>query len=87
MTDWSFETYEPVFQDRASLSRKVFVRTIPVLAAFSFSAAVALRLAGGLAGEAAAPSQIRLARAAQSPAQSPDAGKAGANPPPPRSPM
>ena len=73
MTDWNFETYEPVFQDRASLSRKVFVRTVPVLAAFSFSAAVALRLAGGLAGEAAAPSQFALP--ALSPAQSPEQGK------------
>ncbi len=73
MTDWNFETYEPVFQDRASLSRKVFVRTVPVLAAFSFSAAVALRLAGGLAGEAAAPSQFALP--ALSPAQSPEQGR------------
>jgi Tlde1 domain len=73
MTDWNFETYEPVLQDRASLSRKVLVRTVPVLAAFSFSAAVALRLAGGLAGEAAAPSQFALP--ALSPAQSPEQGK------------
>lgn len=55
MTDWSYETCEPALEGRASLTRKVFVRTIPVLAAFSFSAAVALRLAGGLAGEAGAP--------------------------------
>lgn len=73
MTDWNFDTYEPVIQDRASLSRKVFVRTVPVLAAFSFSAAVALRLAGGLAGDAAAPSQFALP--ALSPAQSPEQGK------------
>ncbi len=55
MTDWSYETCDPVVEDRASLSRKIFVRTVPALAAFSFSAAVALRLAGGLAGQAAAP--------------------------------
>ncbi|MCI4678482.1 DUF2778 domain-containing protein [Rhodoblastus acidophilus] len=44
-----------------SLPRKVFVRAVPAFAAFSFSAAVALRLAGGLAGQAAAPAPERVA--------------------------
>ncbi|WP_296709464.1 DUF2778 domain-containing protein [Rhodoblastus sp.] len=65
MTDWSYETCDPVYQDRSSRTRKVFVRTIPALAAFSFSAAVALRLAGGLAGDAGVPSDVGLHAAAQ----------------------
>jgi hypothetical protein len=70
MTDWSYETCDPVYQDRSSRTRKVFVRTIPALAAFSFSAAVALRLAGGLAGDAGVPSDVGLHAAAQSAAGS-----------------
>jgi hypothetical protein len=70
MTDWSYETCDPVFQDRSSRTRKVFVRTIPALAAFSFSAAVALRLAGGLAGDAGAPADVALLAAVQAPAAS-----------------
>ena len=49
MSDWIYESCDPVLEDRPSLPRKVFVRAVPSLAAFSFSAAVALRLAGGLA--------------------------------------
>ncbi len=52
MTDWSYETYDPAFTDRASLPRKVFSHAVPALAAFSFSAIVALKLAGGLAEQA-----------------------------------
>jgi hypothetical protein len=65
MTDWSYETCDPVYQDRSSRTRKVFARTIPALAAFSFSAAVALRLAGGLAGDAGVPADVGLHAAAQ----------------------
>ena len=56
MTDWSYDPYDPI-TDRPSLSRKIFVKTMPAFAAFSFSALVALRLAGGLAEQAAAPNQ------------------------------
>jgi hypothetical protein len=62
MSDWFYESCDPVLDDRPSLPRKVFVRAIPSLAAFSFSAAVALRLAGGLASQAIAP-HPQLARA------------------------
>ncbi|HUO55686.1 MAG TPA: tlde1 domain-containing protein [Rhodoblastus sp.] len=55
MTDWSIEISDRALEPRPSLSRKIFVRTVPALAAFSFSAAVALRLAGGLANQAHAP--------------------------------
>lgn len=78
MTDWSYETCDPVYQDRSSRTRKVFVRTIPALAAFSFSAAVALRLAGGLAGDAGVPADVGLHAAAQAAAgpqsQTPESG-------------
>jgi hypothetical protein len=57
MTDWSYDPYDPIDTDRPSLSRKIFVRTLPAFAAFSFSALVALRLAGGLAEQAATPDQ------------------------------
>jgi len=57
MTDWSYDPYDPIITDRPSLTRKIFVRTLPAFAAFSFSALVALRLAGGLAEQAAAPDQ------------------------------
>ena len=56
MTDWSYDPYDPI-TDRPSLSRKIFVKTLPAFAAFSFSALVALRLAGGLAEQAAAPAE------------------------------
>ncbi len=62
MNDWIYESCEPALDDRPSLPRKVFIRAIPSLAAFSFSAAVALRLAGGLVSQANAP-QPELARA------------------------
>lgn len=62
MSDWIYESCDPVLDDRPSLPRKVFVRAMPSLAAFSFSAAVALRLAGGLASQAIAP-HPELARA------------------------
>ena len=52
MTDWSYDPYDPAFTDRPSLPRKLFSRAAPALAAFSFSAVVALKLAGGLAEEA-----------------------------------
>ena len=57
MTDWSYDPYDPIDADRPSLSRRIFVRTMPAFAAFSFSALVALRLAGGLAEQAVAPDQ------------------------------
>jgi hypothetical protein len=57
MTDWSYDPYDPIDTDRPSLSRKIFVRTLPAFAAFSFSALVALRLAGGLAEQAGAPAE------------------------------
>lgn len=66
MSDWIYESCEPALDDRPSLPRKVFVRAIPSLAAFSFSAAVALRLAGGLMSQANAP-QPELARAPAKP--------------------
>lgn len=58
MSEWSFQSYDPQMVHRPSLPRKIFVRAAPVVAAFSFSALVALRLAGGLAEQAtsAAPS-------------------------------
>jgi hypothetical protein len=56
MTDWSYDPYDPI-TDRPSLSRRIFVRTLPAVAAFSFSALVALRLAGGLAEQASSPVQ------------------------------
>ena len=56
MTDWSYDPYDPI-TDRPSLSRKIFVKTLPAFAAFSFSALVALRLAGGLAEQASAPAE------------------------------
>jgi hypothetical protein len=65
MTDWSYETCDPVFEDRASLPRKIFIKAIPVVAAFSFSAAVALRLAGGLAGGLADEAVAQKDRTAQ----------------------
>ncbi len=52
MTEWSYQPYDCEVAYRPSLPRKIFVRTAPALAAFSFSALVALRLAGGLAEEA-----------------------------------
>ncbi len=55
MTEWSYQLYDCEVAYRPSLPRKIFVRTAPALAAFSFSALVALRLAGGLAEEAYAP--------------------------------
>jgi hypothetical protein len=67
MSDWIYESCEPALDDRPSFPRKVFVRAIPSLAAFSFSAAVALRLAGGLMSQANAP-QPELARAPAKPA-------------------
>lgn len=66
MSDWIYESCDPAMDDRPSLPRKVFVRAMPSLAAFSFSAAVALRLAGGLASQAIAP-QPQLARAPAKP--------------------
>ncbi len=66
MSDWIYESCEAALDDRPSLPRKVFVRAIPSLAAFSFSAAVALRLAGGLMSQANAP-QPELARAPAKP--------------------
>jgi hypothetical protein len=60
MTDWSYDPYDPITTDRPSLSRKIFVRTLPAFAAFSFSALVALRLAGGLAEQASAPAEAPL---------------------------
>jgi len=56
MTDWSYDPYDPI-ADRPSLSRKIFVKTLPAFAAFSFSALVALKLAGGLAEQASAPAE------------------------------
>ncbi|WP_294540181.1 tlde1 domain-containing protein [uncultured Rhodoblastus sp.] len=60
MSEWSFQPYDPEMVTRSSLPRKIFVRTAPVVAAFTFSALVALRLAGGLAEQAinAAPGQM-----------------------------
>ena len=55
MTDWSFESNALDAMEKASLPRKIFTRTVPVLAAMSFSALVALRVAGGLANQAIAP--------------------------------
>ncbi len=64
MTYWTYDSSESVFADQASIPRKIFTRTAPVLAAFTFSAVVALRLAGGLAEQAYAPSPApKLARA------------------------
>jgi hypothetical protein len=50
MTDWNYDDYDPCYEDRPSLPRKIFSRTLPVLATMTFSALVALRVAGGLAG-------------------------------------
>jgi hypothetical protein len=63
MTDWSIDPYDPIPVDRPSLPRKIFVRAAPALAAFTFSALVALRLAGGLAEEAYAPAHEQAAQA------------------------
>jgi Protein of unknown function (DUF2778) len=65
MSEWSFQPYDLEMVHRPSLPRKIFVRAAPVVAAFSFSALVALRLAGGLAEEAI--SSAPLQEAAQSP--------------------
>jgi hypothetical protein len=59
MTDWSLDPCDTIRTDRPSLPRKIFVRAAPALAAFSFSALVALRLAGGLAEEASAPASAQ----------------------------
>jgi hypothetical protein len=56
MTYWTYDPSESAFAEQSSASRKIFTRAAPVLAAFSFSAVVALRLAGGLAEQAYAPS-------------------------------
>ncbi len=72
MTDWSYDLDESGFTDRASLPRKIFTRTAPALAAFSFSAVVALQLAGGLAHQAYAPD----AQHPQPPARTADASAA-----------
>src|SRR5271157_1140833 len=61
MTDWSYQPYDCEVVYRPSLPRKIFVRTAPAIAAFSFSALVALRLAGGLAEEAYAPAPAQEA--------------------------
>jgi hypothetical protein len=71
MTDCSYDPFDPGFTDRASLPRKIFTRTAPVLAAFTFSALVALRLAGGLAGEAYAPAQELTSAPAPAPGDDP----------------
>ncbi len=67
MSDWIYENGDLGMDDRPSLPRKVFIRAIPSLAAFSFSAAVALRLAGGLVSQTSAP-QPEVARGAAKPA-------------------
>jgi hypothetical protein len=72
MTDWTYDPCESAFADQASAPRKIFTRTAPVFAAFSFSAVVALRLAGGLAEQAYAPSAAPKLAVSQ-PAQGPDA--------------
>ncbi len=73
MTEWSYQPYDCEVAYRPSLPRKIFVRTAPALAAFSFSALVALRLAGGLAEEAYAPAppQEATLTPAQEPPQAP----------------
>jgi hypothetical protein len=63
MTDWSFESTELDPMDHASLPRKIFTRGAPVIAAMTFSAVVALRLAGGLASQPA-PDATQIAKAA-----------------------
>ena len=65
MSEWTYQPYDPEMVLRPSLPRKIFVRTAPVVAAFTFSALVALRLAGGLAGEAIGPAPVQ--EAAQAP--------------------
>ncbi len=55
MTEFSFDSYELDSMDHASLPRKIFTRAAPVLAAMSFSTLVALRVAGGMSGDAPAP--------------------------------
>ncbi|MCW2284839.1 hypothetical protein M2323_002807 [Rhodoblastus acidophilus] len=72
MTDWSFEATALDAMEKASLPRKIFTRTVPVLAAMSFSALVALRVAGGLANQAIAPEPPHGATAAK-PAPAADA--------------
>ncbi len=67
MSDWIYDNGDLALDDRPSLPRKVFIRAIPTLAAFSFSAAVALRLAGGLVSQANAP-QPEFARETAKPA-------------------
>jgi hypothetical protein len=72
MTDLSFDSCESFdsckldSMEHASLPRKIFTHTIPVLAAVSFSALVALRVAGGLASDAINASQPTAARTALS---------------------
>lgn len=74
MTEWSNEFDDRFEVYRPSLPRKIFVRAVPALAAFSFSAAVALRLAGGLASQAVAPQPSQLAKPAEDPAADRQAG-------------
>jgi hypothetical protein len=64
MSEWSYQPFDPETVLRPSLPRKIFVRTAPVVAAFTFSALVALRLAGGLAEEAiSSPTAQKAAQA------------------------
>lgn len=65
MTEWSNEFDDGLDIYRPSLPRKIFVRAVPALAAFSFSAAVALRLAGGLASQAIAPQPPEVAKSSE----------------------
>lgn len=64
MTDWSFESTELDPMDQASLPRKIFTRGVPVVVAMTFSAVVALRLAGGLASQPVPPDAMQVAKTA-----------------------
>jgi hypothetical protein len=73
MTDWSFESTELDAMEKASLPRKIFVRAVPVVAAMSFSALVALRVAGGLSTPSVAPEAHPQIAQAPRPAAEPSA--------------
>jgi hypothetical protein len=64
MTDWSFESTQLDPMDQASLTRKIFTRGVPVVVAMTFSAVVALRLAGGLASQPVPPDAMKFAKTA-----------------------
>lgn len=77
MTDWNYDLCDPIETDLPSMPRKIFSRTLPVLAAFSFSALVALRVAGNLAVEAYNAPPLRVAVAPEG-SEAQEAGAAAA---------